>query len=232
MTLGKGIKGKRETLSFSALSGSITSNEDTWLIDSGASKHMTGYRRALTDLSERSISAQVELGNDAKYYVKGIGSAAFELNSGESLKMTNILFVPGLKKNLISVSALEDKGYVVAFSSGKVLVWEKNSSMKSAVTIGIREGGLYTLLGKPVQALVHNDVNLSELWHRRFAHLHYRALPSMKNLVSGFPELQVDHDGVCKGCALGKNVKASFPGTETRPTCILDLMHFDVCRPM
>ena len=103
--------------------------------------------------------------------------------------MSNILFVPGLKKNLISVSALEDKGYVVAFSNGKVLIWENNSSKKSTVTIGIHEGGLYILLGKPVQALVHNDINLSELWHRRFAHLHYRALPSMKNLVSSFLDL-------------------------------------------
>ncbi len=189
MASDKRIEGKREKLFFSALSGSISSNEDTWLIDSGASKHMTGFKRVLIDLSERNISAQVELGNDAKYSVKGIGSASFELNYGESLRMSNILFVPGLKKNLISVSALEDKGYVVAFSDGKVLIWEKNSSMKSAVTIGIGEGGLYILMGKPIQALVHNDINLSELWHRGFAHLRYRALPSMKNLVTGFAEL-------------------------------------------
>ena len=45
-----GIDGKREALLFSALSGSISSNEDTWLIDSGASKHMIGYKRVLIDL--------------------------------------------------------------------------------------------------------------------------------------------------------------------------------------
>ena len=193
---------------------------------------MIGYRKVLIDLSERNISAQVEQGNDAKYLVKGIGSTAFELNSGESLRMNNILFVSGLKKNLISVSALEDKGYTIGFSNGKVLIWEKNSSMKSVVTIGIREGGLYVLLGKPVQAVAHNDISLCELWHRRVAHLHYRALSSMKNLITGFPDLQVDHDGVCRGCALGKNIKKPYPNSNTKTKCVLELIHSDVCGPM
>ncbi len=50
MASGKEVDGKRETLSFSALLGSISSNKDTWLIDSGASKLMIGYKRVPTDL--------------------------------------------------------------------------------------------------------------------------------------------------------------------------------------
>jgi transposase InsO family protein len=37
---------------------------------------------------------------------------------------------------------------------------------------------------------------------------------------------------VCRGCALGKNVKASFPSSETLSNEILDVIHFDVWRPM
>jgi hypothetical protein len=36
---------------------------------------MTGYRKALTDLTEKELSIQVELGDNAKYTVKGVGSA-------------------------------------------------------------------------------------------------------------------------------------------------------------
>ena len=39
---------------FSALSGSVTPGEDTWLIDSGASKHMTGQKKTLSKLEEKS----------------------------------------------------------------------------------------------------------------------------------------------------------------------------------
>ena len=71
-----------------------------------------------------------------------------------------------------------------------------------------------------------------ELWHRRLAHLHYRALPSLRKVVIGLPEFEVQHDGVCRGCALGKNVKKPFPNSDTRAKRILDLIHLDLCGRM
>jgi hypothetical protein len=49
----------------SALTGTITQGSDIWLMDSGASKHMTGFRSSLTKLTEKSSSLQVELGDDS-----------------------------------------------------------------------------------------------------------------------------------------------------------------------
>ena len=73
---------------------------------------------------------------------------------------------------------------------------------------------------------------MGELWHRRLAHLNYRALQAVKNIVTGIPVLQVDHDGTCRECALGKNDKKSFPDSESRIKEILDLVHSDLCGPM
>jgi hypothetical protein len=94
------------------------------------------------------------------------------------------------------------------------------------------EGSLYRLQGKPVQALVHDSDNLCELWHRRMGHLHYKALPILREIVTGLPYFSVEQQGVCRGCALGKNAKASFPSNESRSKGILDLIHSDVCGPM
>ena len=44
--------------------------------------------------------------------------------------------------------------------------------------------------------------------------------------------LHVDHDGICRGCALGKNTKGSFPKSESKSKGILDLVHSDLCVPM
>ena len=41
------------------------------------------------------------------------------------MKMKNVLFVPGLKKNLLSISALDAKGMRVSFVDGQVLMWPK-----------------------------------------------------------------------------------------------------------
>ena len=62
--------------------------------------------------------------------------------------------------------------------------------------------------------------------------MHYRALPSLRKVVIGLPEFKVQHDGVCRGCALGKNVKKSFPNSDSRANGILDIIHSDLCGPM
>jgi hypothetical protein len=51
-------------------------------------------------------------------------------------------------------------------------------------------------------------------------------------MVVGIPELQSVHEGICRGCALGKNIKKPFPSSENRSKEILDLIHSDVCGPM
>jgi hypothetical protein len=61
---------------------------------------------------------QVELGDNAKYAVKVIGVASFQLESRKPLRMSDVLYVSGLKKNLHSISVMEDKGYTVAFLVG------------------------------------------------------------------------------------------------------------------
>jgi hypothetical protein len=85
---------------------------------------------------------------------------------------------------------------------------------------------------RPVQALIHHSISLSELWHRRLAHLHYRALPAMGKMVTGLPKIHDEHDGICRGGALGKNAKGSFPSSDNKLNEILDLVHTDLCVPM
>jgi hypothetical protein len=129
----------------SALSGTVPTDSDIWLIDSGASRHMTGHREHLTDLVEKESRLHVVLGDNARYTMKGVGTSSFQLDSDIPLQLSEVLYVPGMKRNLVFVSALEDKGYKVIFSEGKVLAWHKNSHMDSARVIGVRENSLYKL---------------------------------------------------------------------------------------
>ena len=64
--------------------------------------------------------------------------------------------------------------------------------------------------GQPEQDFVHDLVEPNELWHRRLAHVHYKALPLASKVFEGLPEIQAKHDGVCKGCAKGKNKRRHF----------------------
>ena len=63
-------------------------------------------------------------------------------------------------------------------------------------------------------------------------HIHHKALRLLREIVIGVLDVNTEHDDVCKGCVLGKFVKASFPRSDTRSKGVLDLVHLDVCGMM
>jgi hypothetical protein len=132
-----------EDINISTLSGMVPINDNTWLIDSGASRHMTGLRNHLTHFVEKETHLHVVLGDDARYNVRGVGTSTFQLDSNIKLKLEEVLYVPGMKRKLVSISALEDKGYKITFSEGRVLAWHKDSHISSSKVIGVRENSLY-----------------------------------------------------------------------------------------
>eukprot|EP00253_Pinus_taeda_P004242 PITA_04242 len=96
---------------------------DHWLIDSGASRHFTRYKEALSNLVENETNMEIILGDNATYLVKGIGTVTLHLNQGQTFHLQEVLYVLDLKKNLVSISAMEDKGFRVSFVDGKVCLW-------------------------------------------------------------------------------------------------------------
>lgn len=218
-------------LFISTLSSNVPTNSDTWLIDSGASRRIIGYQEHLSDLVEDS-NLQVIIGDDARYSVRRFAATSLNLESGVSLHLSDLLFMSRIKRNLVSISAVEDKGYQIAFFYGRVLAWPKNSSIKIARVIGNRHENLYRLYTLPIQALLHDSSSSGKLWHRRLGHLHFKALPSLEKMVKGISKLNHVHDGTFKGCAMGKNIKSPFHSSERRSKEILDLVHSNLCGPM
>ena len=51
-------------------------------------------------------------------------------------------------------------------------------------------------------------------------------------ILSGLLEIHANHEIICKGCAQGKNLKKTFPNSESKAKGILEIVHLDVCGPM
>ena len=135
------------------------------------------------------------------------------------MTLRDVLFVPGLKKNLISISMIEDRGLGVSFLDGHVCVSPKTVGPSASYTIGARCGKLYKLLFQLQHALTHsNNSELCELWHRKMAHLHHPSLRMLRDMVTGFLEFITEHSDVCIGCALGKYTKNVFSSNDSRST--------------
>jgi hypothetical protein len=94
-----------------------TTHTNTCYIDSGVSLHMKGVREHLIDLTEMG-NVEVVLGDDREVKVVGSGTVSFQRESLPPMTLTEVLYVSGLKKNLVSVSTVEEKGYEVFFCDG------------------------------------------------------------------------------------------------------------------
>ena len=100
---------EEEYVLISTLTGNITHGSNDWLIDSGDSNHMTGFKQSFVKLSEHESPHKAKLGDDYHYPIKGSGESSYKLDSVTSMTMKEVLFVVGLKKNLLSISALDAK---------------------------------------------------------------------------------------------------------------------------
>jgi len=87
---------------FSVLTGTFQ-DENIWVIDSGASRHMTSQHKQLKTLSKGKSSYFVELGDNKRYPLRGIGTTSIELENGGNIHLNNILYVSGLHKKLLSI---------------------------------------------------------------------------------------------------------------------------------
>ena len=114
-----------------------------WFLDSGVSFHMTGDRDLFSDLDEKDLGVHIEMGDDGRYSATDIGTISFERESGKPFVLKEVMHVPGLKKNLISVVMLEDKGYDVVFSEGKDFL--RSKATRETQRIGFQVKNLYQL---------------------------------------------------------------------------------------
>ena len=126
----------------------------------------TGFKEALSNMVEKDVNLKIILGDNATYPVKGTRTMTFHLSQGQVLRLQDVLYVPDLKKNLVSISAMEDKSFKVAFVDGKVHIWKK--SFKEALTIDFRVDTLYQVGGSPLEAMTCDTIRQTELWHWRF----------------------------------------------------------------
>ena len=77
--------------------------------------------------------------------VRGVGSVRFQLEFGGLLELDGVLFVPGLRVNLLSVSALEDVGYCTLFKREHVFIYREGTDSMELQLISDRVDMLYIL---------------------------------------------------------------------------------------
>jgi len=199
---------------------------------------MTGVREYFSELSESGTDIEVVLDDDRVARAVGVGTLTFQRESKPPLKVSDVLYVPWMRKNRISVSALEDRGYKVLFRGKQVLMYPRGTPTDSARVIGVRHAKVYKFAFQSLLALSNSTDNrassseLCEIWHRGMGHMYHGALRTLREITTSVPNFSTDHFDTCRGCAMGKFAKSPFPSSDSRATGILDLIHSDVSSRM
>ncbi len=186
-----------------ALSVSDIIDEEKWLVDSGASSHMTYRRDYFTNCRPFSVHEKVSLGDGRVVEAVGVGNIRldmlFKVSHPTRATMFDVLHVPQLACNLFSVRAAAKKGNTVKFGQMKCWISGPNGGLKG---IGYAYGKLYQLKCKVIMteesaSIVSENKSNIDLWHQRLGHLNFQQLRSswIKNLLvaSSYQSLQNYH---------------------------------------
>lgn len=217
-------------------------DEQSWIVDTGASRHMTGNKSWFLDMKDLTQMTTVILGDNRELPVAREGTAVVYTATGSSLKLKNTLFVPGLKKNLLSFAQAEDDGFKMQSKSdanGKGILLHPpggNSGILAA-----RNGNLYVIEGvrtpKQEQGNIARTPEVeANTWHNRLAHVGYSTLKKMASTgnTTGLELKKPIVEGICDICITGKHSRTAFSKERHDRTCqdILDIVSSDVMGPL
>ncbi|GBN96026.1 Retrovirus-related Pol polyprotein from transposon TNT 1-94 [Araneus ventricosus] len=178
--------------------------------------------------------------------VEGIGTIRFLVKNKDSfneITLSDVLYNPKLRRNLLSGSRLEKKGAHFVGSKGKIHVYNKDWNK---LFLALRRENLYffkpTKYITPKPKEINSVSNITsktksesmKIWHERFCHINneYLVKTSKNNCVRGLLSLTDDRSH-CIPCKLAKYRRVSFKKTgAVRSKRPLELLHMDLCGPM
>ncbi|KAK9879752.1 hypothetical protein WA026_006815 [Henosepilachna vigintioctopunctata] len=204
-----------------------------FVLDSGSTAHMVNdpklFKNLLKDDSEICVAKK-----GTKITAKGVG----EIEAKEC-KLKDVLFVPDLSKNLLSVKAITENQGQVVFEGEKVYIMKGNKTILEGTK---NEKGLYMI---ELTQEYHNDetflVTTNEEkvknWHSKLGHININDMKKLinKQMVTGMDIKSTDCDYFetpCEICMKGKQVRAPFNTERTRADRPLEIIHTDLCGPI
>lgn len=187
----------------------------SWVIDSGASRHMTCDRSFFVELNP-SGDSKVTLADGKNTKVHGIGKGVLfgEDGSGKRVEITlsDVLFVPDLDGGLLSVGQLAAKGFAAVFGAS---LCEIKDPAGDTVVVGDKVGGLYRLRlqERSLRASCEHHQRCQHTWHRRMGHRDPEVIRQLErdDLVSGLNITDCGMRITCECCLKGKLARQPFP---------------------
>ena len=224
--------------SVAAMGASAINWDRDWVLDSGASNHITGNLDLLIDAREPDRNISVTFANGTVSEAKYVGDAVLEVSDTSVILLKDVLYVPSAAANLYSIATATERGANFEFGESGCTI----SLHGRLITMAKRRANglcyMPSCQSEATALAAYPRTETAELWHRRFGHLGYSNLETLvrEDMVDGIKvpasDFRTAGDTICEPCILAKHHKAPFPSSKRVSSRALELLHMDLCGPM
>ncbi|KAI3500537.1 hypothetical protein L1887_36359 [Cichorium endivia] len=201
-----------------------------WVVDSGATQHMTGsFKNFENSVDVSDLEMSVDHPNGSKAKISKIG----DLKISPTIVLKDVLFVPEFKVHLLSVHRLASENRIgVYFNENNCYLLNiQDLQVNPIVTTGKVSKGLYFLNNSKVSCNSSSSVSMCYtsklIWHQRLGHPSDKVLTVLKDRLS----LGSDNLPPCEVCHKAKQTREPFPLSNHKTCSLGDLVHLDVWGP-
>jgi len=198
---------------------------DAWILDSGASSHMTPDASRIT--GAQSTNVMVTIGNGEQLQATAIGTASFTAllanGSTHHIRLHNTLLVPALHFSLLSWRRMAEAGASKTGDAlGTTISVNKNTVLETIPYAGLEIICMPSVIG---------TVSVMQL-HRKLAHLPPSAFSTLQTHTNGLPPVPtVKGTFDCNACSKGKFTRTIPKVRTTSSPAPYHTVHSDICGP-
>ncbi|KAJ4744580.1 polyprotein [Rhynchospora pubera] len=214
---------------YNAQTHHLTTGNNNWVLDSGATNHVTNDPNNLSSFYAYSGDDTLQIGSGMGLKISLIGTVTLQL-SHKTVVLQDVLYVPQFSRNLISISKLlhDNPFLAINFCSSFCLIKDHHTMTTLLQVHSLRGLFSISLSSSPPQALLGMRVSPST-WHARFGHpsnattLH---ILNTNNLACNSTKLTF-----CNDCAMAKAHQLPFSSSSSSTVSPLELVHSDLWGP-
>ncbi|KAJ4955119.1 hypothetical protein NE237_011902 [Protea cynaroides] len=179
-------------------------NKNLRYSDTGCSNHMCGDKSAFSNLDE-SYHDNVKFGDNLRISVMGKRKVTIQTKESAIQTISNVLFVPDLKTNLLSIDQLQEKRYEISIKDGVCRIQDENLGLIAEVNMTTNRMFPLYLHNTHHSCFTAKLKDEAWLWHFRYRHLNFGGLSTLQqnNMVTYFPQITAPTE-VCKECVVSK----------------------------
>jgi hypothetical protein len=181
----------KEEKVFAQLGPRVDREPNRWVLDSGATNHMTGARGAFAEL-DRGIHGIVCFGDGSVVEIEGGGTVVFNCKNEEHHALTGVYYITRLTADIISLGQLEEVGCRIVMDASVLKIFEPGRKLLARVVrLPTRLYLLKLDIGRPV-CLSTRSTEAAWRWHARYGHLGFQSLHRLAHhdMVQGLPPLE------------------------------------------